>query len=105
MEHKPKHTLAIAVAGGLALLVAGFLVFKKDAPAETGSPAAGAASAIPSATASSANNSSPAAGRPALTVTLAPTQSSPWNSTLAANGSVAAWQESIIGTELNGIRL
>ncbi|MES2105585.1 MAG: efflux RND transporter periplasmic adaptor subunit [Pseudomonadota bacterium] len=116
MEYKPKNTLAIGAAGVLALLVAGFLVFKKDAPASASSPAAAitsapsslpasAASADSAAPAAASNNSSPATGRPALTVTLAPTQSSAWTSTLAANGSVAAWQESIVGTELNGVRL
>lgn len=43
--------------------------------------------------------------RPALTVSLSKVQSASWTSTLAANGSVAAWQEAIIGTELNGVRL
>ncbi|WP_394778341.1 efflux RND transporter periplasmic adaptor subunit [Undibacterium sp.] len=129
MEYHPKkQTLAIAAAGVLALLVAGFLVFKKDTPDQAASPAsaivpasAGAAGTATSAAASangaapaitttattttiSANAASPA-GRPALTVTVAPVQSSSWTSTMAANGSVAAWQESIIGTELNGVRL
>lgn len=40
-----------------------------------------------------------------LSVTLASAQTSNWSSSLYANGSIAAWQESIIGTELNGVRL
>ncbi|GGD01434.1 efflux RND transporter periplasmic adaptor subunit [Undibacterium terreum] len=122
MEYKPKNTLAIAIAAVLGLVAAGFLFIKKDAPANNNSPAApitpittasasstassasAAASAI-STTASAPASPSGAAGRPALTVTLAAPQNSSWTSTLAANGSVAAWQESIIGTELNGVRL
>jgi HlyD family secretion protein len=42
---------------------------------------------------------------PALTVTLSSAQTTAWDSTLNANGTIAAWQESIIGTELNGVRL
>ncbi|MFZ6649464.1 efflux RND transporter periplasmic adaptor subunit [Undibacterium sp. TJN25] len=120
MEYHPKkQTLAIAAAGVLALLVAGFLVFKKDTPEQAAGPAsaivpAGAAAAASANStppnAASTNASAPtaggaSAGRPALTVTVAQAQSSSWTSTMAANGSVAAWQESIIGTELSGVRL
>lgn len=54
------------------------------------------------AAAADGNSGSP---RAALTVTLAEVQSAGWPSVLAANGNIAAWQESIIGTELNGVRL
>lgn len=51
------------------------------------------------------NESTPDAVKPALTVnvTSAVTQSLP--SMLAANGTVAAWQEAIVGTEVNGLRV
>lgn len=47
----------------------------------------------------------PAAARPALTVTLAQPQKADWTQSLPANGNIAAWQESVIGTEANGLRL
>lgn len=43
--------------------------------------------------------------RPALTVTVTSARTAAWNTTLGAHGSIAAWQESLIGTELNGVRL
>jgi HlyD family secretion protein len=46
-----------------------------------------------------------AAPRPALTVTTTQPQSASLPVTIAANGNIAAWQEAIIGTEANGLRL
>ncbi|VWX63464.1 RND family efflux transporter, MFP subunit [Burkholderiales bacterium 8X] len=46
-----------------------------------------------------------AEARPTLTVTVAAPQSSELDVTLAANGNVAAWQEAIVGSESNGLRL
>jgi HlyD family secretion protein len=46
-----------------------------------------------------------ASPKPALTVTTAKAQSSDLAVKLAANGNVAAWQEMIIGAEVNGLRL
>ena len=46
-----------------------------------------------------------AAPRPTLTVTVAAPQSTELDITLAANGNVAAWQEAIVGSESNGLRL
>jgi RND family efflux transporter MFP subunit len=43
--------------------------------------------------------------RPALTVTLTTPQSSDWPQRLPAQGSIAAWQEAVIGAELPGLRL
>lgn len=54
------------------------------------------------------NNNTNAKGviaHPALTVTLSSAQTSAWDSMQSANGTIAAWQEAIIGTELNGVRL
>ena len=46
-----------------------------------------------------------AAGKPALTVALTQPRSSMLTIKLAANGSVAAWQEASIGAEANGLRV
>lgn len=45
------------------------------------------------------------ASKPALTVNLAQPKTVTLPMSLAANGSVAAWQEAIIGAEVNGLRL
>ncbi len=47
----------------------------------------------------------PAAVKPALTVTLAVPQREQWPRTIVANGNIAAWQDVVIGSELNGFRL
>ena len=46
-----------------------------------------------------------AAARPALSVTTTQPQRSALPLKIAANGNIAAWQEAIIGTEANGLRL
>ena len=46
-----------------------------------------------------------AKARPALTVSLIAAEQSDWAQTLAANGTVAAWQEVLIGAEIAGLRL
>lgn len=46
-----------------------------------------------------------AAPKPALTVTAAQPQPARLAITLAANGNIVAWQEAIIGSESNGLRL
>jgi RND family efflux transporter MFP subunit len=46
-----------------------------------------------------------AAARPALSVTTTQPQRSTLPLKIAANGNIAAWQEAIIGTEANGLRL
>lgn len=43
--------------------------------------------------------------KPALSVKLAVPQARTWPTALSANGSVAAWQEAILGAEANGLRL
>ncbi|KPF45402.1 RND transporter [beta proteobacterium AAP121] len=45
------------------------------------------------------------APKPALTVTAAVPQRSEIGSVLGANGSIAAWQEAVVGAEANGLRL
>ena len=83
------------LAGAIVILLAAMLLFAKKADTADGS-------------ASSNNNNANAKGviaHPALTVTLSSPQTTAWDSRLSANGTIAAWQESIIGTELNGVRL
>ncbi len=46
-----------------------------------------------------------AASRPALTVALVTPQTSDWPQRLPAQGSIAAWQEAVIGAELAGFRV
>lgn len=45
------------------------------------------------------------AAKPALTITTARPSRTPLPITLAANGNIVAWQEAIIGSEANGLRL
>lgn len=52
-----------------------------------------------------ARDERPAPPRPALSVTTAPPSSASLPIGLNANGSIAAWQEAIIGSESNGLRL
>jgi RND family efflux transporter MFP subunit len=52
-----------------------------------------------------ADDKKAAAPRPALTVTTAKPASARLPVHLAANGNVAAWQEAVIGSESNGLRL
>jgi RND family efflux transporter MFP subunit len=52
-----------------------------------------------------ADDGKTAAPRPALTVTTAKPESTRLPLRLAANGNVAAWQEAVIGSESNGLRL
>jgi HlyD family secretion protein len=54
--------------------------------------------------ASDAKAAAPAA-KPALTVTVTQAQRGDIANTVAANGNVAAWQEAIVGSEANGLRL
>lgn len=63
-----------------------------------GAPSAGA-----SALAASAAGSAPA--KPALSVTAAAASLADWPRTLSANGSIAAWQESVVSAEQGGLRL
>lgn len=67
-------------------------VFAQDKSASSATPAKAAADPK-------------SAGKPALTVALVQAQSRDVPMTLAANGSVAAWQEAILGAEVNGLRL
>ncbi len=59
----------------------------------------------PQAGAAAGASGAPGATRPALTVTTTTPRDESWPITLAANGSVAAWQEIVIGSEVSGLRL
>ena len=51
------------------------------------------------------NDAAPAGVKPALTVTLTSAKTSVLPLKLSANGNVVAWQEAIIGAEVNGLRV
>ncbi len=80
-------TLHIKLAAATLLLGGGMLWFGSHGAAEEGAtvPAAG--------------------GRPALTVRTAVLREDIWSETLAANGSILPWQEAIIGSQLQGVRI
>lgn len=54
---------------------------------------------------SHAEQSAPAAGRPALTVRITTMHEEKWARTLAANGSIIPWQEAIISAQVQGLRI
>jgi HlyD family secretion protein len=43
--------------------------------------------------------------RPALTVRMTTLREEKWSRTLSANGSIIAWQEAVIGAQLQGLRI
>lgn len=79
----------VTVLGSAALLV-------RAADDKTGAAGASAGAPGPQAV---------APGRPALTVSVTSAQRDAWPQTVAANGSIAAWQELAVGAELQGLRL
>ncbi|MBN8492941.1 MAG: efflux RND transporter periplasmic adaptor subunit [Burkholderiales bacterium] len=83
---KTLHKVALASLGLMALLGAATLTVRA---ADDKKPAAAAA----------------APARPALTVTTTQAQRATLPLKLSANGNIAAWQEAVIGTEANGLRL
>lgn len=67
---------------------------------------AGNGEEFPEAGRGRADEAPPSAGaRPSLTVTTAVARTESWPIELVANGSVAAWQEVVVGSEINGLRL
>src|ERR1044071_4222277 len=85
MKTKYQALIAVAVVGVLAAAAWHCANRRPDASAMT-----------------SADITAPA---PALTVTTATPRSEQWPRTLAANGTVAAWQEASIGAEVANLRL
>jgi HlyD family secretion protein len=82
----------LALLGVIAMLGAGaFWAFANSQDRKAAAPAAPAAAAAPA--------------RPALTVTTSAPEQIEWPRTLSANGNVTAWQEAVIGAELQGLRL
>jgi len=88
-----RSTLVIALIALVAVLAAVFFMTRK--PADKAGEAATAAR-----TKDGAN-----APKPALTVTVARPEATELTVTLAANGNVAAWQEAVVGSESNGLKL
>jgi RND family efflux transporter MFP subunit len=87
----------LAIVAVLALAVAGGLWYMRSNAASK--PDAAAAT-------SNATAANPAAGaRPALTVSVAKPERASVPIKLAANGNITAWQEAVIGSEANGLRL
>lgn len=78
-----KTTLALAAA---AIALGGMVMTVRAAPDAPAAPAA-------------------AAAKVALTVTVVTPQAERWPLTVPANGSIAAWQEAVIGAEAQGLRL
>ncbi|WP_374583412.1 efflux RND transporter periplasmic adaptor subunit [Pseudoduganella sp.] len=66
---------------------------------------ASALAALAQAPAALADDKKPAAAKPALTVSTVKPQKASLPIRLTANGNVAAWQEAIISSESNGLRL
>lgn len=66
---------------------------------DSAKPAEGASAA------DSASSADAGAARAALTVTVTSLESASWPRTISADGSIAAWQEAIIGAETSGLRL
>jgi RND family efflux transporter MFP subunit len=66
---------------------------------------AGAAVVVAVRAADAPKAAAAAPARPALTVTTAQPQRATLPLRIAANGNIAAWQEAVIGTEANGLRL
>ena len=83
LQNKPPVTWPAAAAA--VLLAAGAAALSVQAAGETAAPAA--------------------AGKPALTVTTVQAQRGELARAVQANGSLAAWQEAIVGAEANGLRL
>jgi HlyD family secretion protein len=87
----------------LSAIVA-YLVWAKreNDAAEAAASATPATASAPGAPPGSSNAGDP---KPALTVNVAQPKSVSFPITLAANGNIAAWQEAVIGSESNGLRL
>jgi RND family efflux transporter MFP subunit len=91
-----RSTLVIALLALVIVIAAVVWLTRKP----SGAPAEHAA-----ATQSKDGKDGAAAPKPALTVTVARPEATELTITLAANGNVAAWQEAIVGSESNGLKL
>ena len=93
MKTMKRSTLVIALLALVIVVVAAVWLVRKP----SGTPAEQAAAA-------KSKDGAPAP-KPALTVTVAKPEATELTVTLAANGNVAAWQEAVVGSESNGLRL
>jgi RND family efflux transporter MFP subunit len=91
-----RSTLVIALLALVIVIAAVVWLTRKP----SGTPAEHAA-----ATQSKDGKDGTQAPKPALTVTVAKPEATELTVTLAANGNVAAWQEAIVGSESNGLKL
>jgi RND family efflux transporter MFP subunit len=99
MKTMKRSTLVIALLALVIVVVAAVWLVRKP----SGTPAEQAAAAK-SKGAKDAKDGAPAP-KPSLTVTVAKPEATELTVTLAANGNVAAWQEAVVGSESNGLRL
>ncbi|MGJ7603641.1 efflux RND transporter periplasmic adaptor subunit [Variovorax sp. LT1R20] len=93
MKTMKRSTLVLALLALVIVVVAAVWLVRKP----SGTPAEQAAAA-------KAKDGAPAP-KPALTVTVAKPEATELTVTLAANGNVAAWQEAVVGSESNGLKL
>jgi RND family efflux transporter MFP subunit len=91
-----RSTLVIALLALVIVIAAVVWLTRKP----SGTPAEHAA-----ATQSKDGKDGTSGPKPALTVTVAKPEATELTVTLAANGNVAAWQEAIVGSESNGLKL
>jgi HlyD family secretion protein len=114
--HFKKHTRWLLVFGGSALggLVLAGLMLDRPVPGRPSVPsaavAAGAAASTPAAAPGPAGTANPspapaAGGKPALSVAVTSPQRQVLASTIAANGSIQAWEEASVGAEGSSWRL
>jgi RND family efflux transporter MFP subunit len=89
-----RSTLAIALIALVVVIAAIFFMTRGKPSDKSADPAAAAKT--------KAGAHSP---KPALTVTVAKPEATELMLTLAANGNVAAWQEAVVGSESNGLKL
>lgn len=94
-----RRNLWTAIAIG-AVLVAGAAVWRTSSGVDDPPAAHASGAAAPVSSGASAVQA-----RPALTVTVTKPQSQRWPVTLTANGSIAPWQEIVVGSEISGLRL
>lgn len=87
-KFKPDSALPFATVTLLAVALAAAMTFALQ-PAEAADASAAAASAV----------------KPALTVALTPVKAESWPQLLSATGSLAAWREVQVGSELGGQRI
>ncbi|WP_176666655.1 efflux RND transporter periplasmic adaptor subunit [Variovorax sp. SG517] len=94
MKTMKRSTLAIALAALVVVIAAVFFMTRGKPADKTAEPAAAART-----------KDGAASPKPALTVTVAKPEATELMLTLAANGNVAAWQEAVVGSESNGLKL